>query len=101
MDKFGVIKKTVYQFDPSAWTVGRAYRISVWEPLMKLDVIEARDGLFLGIDKIDGELRFIIIENGKDSPFRVTVDDYISGRVSIMPYPFKPKEREENNNDHE
>jgi hypothetical protein len=96
MEKFGVIKKTVYQFDPSAWTVGRAYRISIWEPSdMRLDVIEAHDGLYLGFDEEDGELRFIIIENGEDSPFRVTVDDYISGRVSIMPYPFKPKEKEE------
>lgn len=95
MDKFGVIKKTVYQFDPSAWTVGRAYRICVFEPPMRLDAIEAHDGLYLGFDEEDGELRFIIVKNGEDSPFRVTVDDYISGRVSIMPYPFKPKEKEE------
>jgi hypothetical protein len=95
MDKFGVIKKTVYQFDPSAWTVGRAYRINFWGPLIRNGCNEARDGLYLGFDEEDGELRFIIIENGEDSPFRVTVDDYISGRVSIMLYPFNPKEKEE------
>lgn len=97
MEKFGVVEKRTHLFDPSAWTVGRAYRISIWEPVIgvRLDAIEAHDGLCLGVDNDTGYLRFIIITNGETTKLDIDADVYVSGQVSIMPYPFKPKEKEE------
>lgn len=95
MEKFGVIEKRIHLFDPSAWTVGRAYRISIWEPLMRMDAIEAHDGLCLGVGNDTGYLRFIIITNGETTKLDIDADEYVSGQVSIIPYPFKPKEKEE------
>jgi hypothetical protein len=62
---------------------------------MRVDITEAHDGLCLGVNNDTGYLRFIIIKNGETTKLDIDADEYVSGRVSIMPYPFNPKEKEE------
>ena len=92
MNLIGVKTRCAYEFDPLQWVVGCAYRIQVWDKDCHSgsSVIVAHDALCLGMsrDTIGNctGLIFAIIRNGETDTFRVRIDDYVSEKITVIPY---------------
>lgn len=92
MNLIGVKTICAYEFDPLQWVVGCAYRIQFWDKDCHSgsSVIKAHDALYLGMSRgTTGDcvgLLFAIIMNGESCTLRVRIDDYVCGKITVIPY---------------